>query len=208
MTRAMVSGAGGLRTLRGLEALTHVDGDLLIVDNPDLLSLEGLSGLVSVSGDVTIIGNGPSNGTLDICTCGRPGWRAMPLATDTEAHPPWSTAGLSSLQFVGGTTTIQGLVSYGTPIPACPCKYSGTMTVKTLLVAVVRTAINARAPWTRPPGLLCTVHLTVFEEEVAQYVRYISYNNLVLLTQSLLCTKYLVPTTPIQVNVCETHAQT
>jgi hypothetical protein len=48
---------GVLRSLHGLEALTRVEGDLLVAESPALTSLDGLAALAEVGGAVSI-GNG------------------------------------------------------------------------------------------------------------------------------------------------------
>ena len=53
----------------------------------------------------------------------------------------------------------------------------------------------------RRPGILCTIPLETFDDEVEAYYRYNSYENVLLLAQSLLCAKYLSPTTELQINV-------
>ena len=101
-------------------------------------------------------------------------------ATLCAVVPGWwwwwcaASAGLESLTYIGGETQIQGFVSYNTPVPPCPCNLY---------------------------GMICATPLDTFSDQVNAYYNYAGYNNTVLLSQALMCSKYLQPQTTEEIAV-------
>ena len=127
MNSLIIRNSRDLINLRGLDGLVRVEGDVMITANEDLATLDGLNDLEYVGGDLTITFNG-RNFNLDLSASCPAAWTSHGPALIKRDPCPWVlkyAAALNKVAYVGGRTTLQSVVTFGTPVPACPCGYYG-----------------------------------------------------------------------------------